>query len=199
LPSITEITVSQLSRLIGLPYSPTIIDVRRDEDFAADPRLIPGSQRRDFSTVASWGADHKNPSVIVVCQEGLQLSQGVGAWMRAQGIDAQTVEGGFGGATGLAGILPMIWTGLRGWSRDEQRAVFQPTAVATFLMTILALGGVDAIAPDTMRLFLIGLPPLVVGSTLGWLLYGKLDEVAFREIVLALILVSGAALIAAGW
>src|ERR1700722_19461988 len=82
LPSITEITVSQLSRLIGLPHVPTIVDVRGDAEFAADPRLIPGSQRRDFSTVASWGPDFKDQSVIVVCQEGLQLSQGVGAWMR---------------------------------------------------------------------------------------------------------------------
>ena len=43
MPSTTEITVPQLSRLIGLPTSPAIIDVRTDEDFAADPRLIPGS------------------------------------------------------------------------------------------------------------------------------------------------------------
>ena len=84
MPSITEITVSQLSRLIGLPHVPTIVDVRGDAEFAADPRLIPGSQRRDFSTVASWGPDFKDQSVIVVCQEGLQLSQGVGAWMRAR-------------------------------------------------------------------------------------------------------------------
>src|SRR5207302_2487806 len=34
-------------------------------------------------------------SVIVVCQEGLQLSQGVSAWMRHHGIAAQTLEGGF--------------------------------------------------------------------------------------------------------
>jgi uncharacterized membrane protein YfcA len=109
------------------------------------------------------------------------------------------LNGVLGGATGLAGIVPTIWTGLRGWSRDEQRAVFQPTAVATFLMTILALGGVGAITIDTMRLFLIGLPALVVGSALGWILYRKLDEVAFRKIVLVLLLVSGATLIAAGW
>jgi rhodanese-related sulfurtransferase len=95
MPSNTEITVSQLSRLIGLPHSPTIIDVRGDEDFASDPRLIPGSQRREFGTVASWGPDYKGQSIVVVCQEGLQLSQGVGAWMRHQDIDAQTLEGGF--------------------------------------------------------------------------------------------------------
>jgi uncharacterized membrane protein YfcA len=109
------------------------------------------------------------------------------------------LNGVLGGATGLAGILPTIWMTLRGWSRDEQRAVFQPTAVATFLMTILALGGVGAITLDIMRLFLIGLPALMVGSALGWTLYGRLDEVAFRKIVLVLLLVSGATLVAPGW
>ena len=50
MPSTTEITVPQLSRLIGLPSAPAIVDVRTDEDYAADPRLIPGSRRRDFRT-----------------------------------------------------------------------------------------------------------------------------------------------------
>jgi hypothetical protein len=66
-------------------------------------------------------------------------------------------------------------------------------------MTILALGGVGAITLDIMRLFLIGLPALMVGSALGWTLYGRLDEVAFRKIVLVLLLVSGATLVAADW
>jgi rhodanese-related sulfurtransferase len=94
-PSTTEISVSQLSRLIGLPNSPAIIDVRADEDFASDPRLIPGSQRRAFSAGATWGTDYDGQSVVLACKEGLHLSQGVGAWMRQQGIDAQTLEGGF--------------------------------------------------------------------------------------------------------
>ena len=46
MPSPTEITVPQLARLIGLPREPALVDVRDDEDFAADPRLIPGSVRR---------------------------------------------------------------------------------------------------------------------------------------------------------
>ena len=50
MPSPTEITVSQLSRLVGLPHSPAIVDLRADEDFASDPRLIPCSQRRPVST-----------------------------------------------------------------------------------------------------------------------------------------------------
>jgi rhodanese-related sulfurtransferase len=94
-PSTTEITVSQLSRLIGLPQGPAIIDVRANEEFVSDPRLIPGSRRRAFGVGATWAADYNGQSVIVVCQKGLHLSQGIGAWMRHQGIDAQTLEGGY--------------------------------------------------------------------------------------------------------
>ena len=65
-------------------------------------------------------------------------------------------------------------------------------------MTIAAFGGVGIITLDTVRLFMIGLPTLVAGSWLGWMLYGKLDESAFRKIVLVLLLVSGVTLVASG-
>jgi len=109
------------------------------------------------------------------------------------------LNGVIGGSTGLAGIVTVIWTSIRGWSRDEQRAVFQPTGVASFLMIILAFGGIGIITLDTVRLFLIGLPILAIGTWLGWALYGKLDEAAFRRIVLVLLLISGATLVASAW
>ena len=95
MPSTTEITVSQLSRLIGLPQTPIIIDVRAQDEFAADPRLIPGAKRDDPEGVTRSAGRLERHSVIVVCQQGLQLSQGVSAWLRHQGVVAQTLEGGF--------------------------------------------------------------------------------------------------------
>ena len=41
MPSINTISVDKLARLIGTPKCPLLIDVRTDEDFAADPRLVP--------------------------------------------------------------------------------------------------------------------------------------------------------------
>ena len=106
-------------------------------------------------------------------------------------------NGLIGGATGLAGILPMVWSGMRGWTKDEQRAVFQPTAVATFLILVLAMGGTGTITLDIARLFVLGLPALIAGTWLGWKSYGRLDEAIFRKIVLYLLLASGAALVIA--
>ena len=94
MPSPTAITVQQLSRVIGVPGGPTIVDVCIDEDFKAYPRLIPGSHRRDFRQVSSWGPNYLGKSVVVACQKGQKLSQGVAAWLRHFGVEAQSLEGG---------------------------------------------------------------------------------------------------------
>jgi uncharacterized protein len=105
------------------------------------------------------------------------------------------LNGLLGGITGLAGILVTIWCQLRGWPKDVQRTVFQPVAVAIFLMSALWIGAKGAVTADTVKLFLIGLPALFAGTWLGLKLYGRIDEATFRKIVLALLLVSGLVLV----
>ena len=113
---------------------------------------------------------------------------------RLADASAGFINGLVGGATGLAGIVVVIWSSLRGWSRDEQRAAFQPTGVATFFITLIGLGGIGAINTASLQLFAIGLLALAIGTWAGWKLYGKLDERKFRVAVLVLLLLSGAAL-----
>jgi uncharacterized membrane protein YfcA len=105
------------------------------------------------------------------------------------------LNGILGGLTGLAGILTTIWCGIRGWPKDEQRAVFQPIGVAIFAMSGLWLGISGAISADTAWFFVFGLPALLAGTWVGLKLYGHLDEAGFRKIVLLLLLVSGIALV----
>jgi len=105
------------------------------------------------------------------------------------------LNGVLGGITGLAGIVATIWCGLRGWPKDVQRSVFQPVAVAIFLMSAVWIGARGAITADIVKLFLIGLPALFAGTWLGLKLFGRLNEAAFRKIVLMLLLASGIVLI----
>ena len=105
------------------------------------------------------------------------------------------INGALGGATGFAGIILTIWSTLRGWSAPEQRAVFQPVGVSVFLLTALFLGGTGTVGRDTIWLFLIGLPALAAGTWGGLKLFGRLDEVGFRRVVLGLLLVSGVSLL----
>lgn len=105
------------------------------------------------------------------------------------------LSGAFGSSTGLAGVPVIVWASLRRWSKDEQRAVFQPVVVAVFVMTLIWLGGTGVVTEETLHLFRIGLPAVLIGTWLGLKLYGRLDEGAFRFIVLVLLLVSGLTLL----
>ncbi|WP_203076921.1 chromate resistance protein ChrB domain-containing protein [Falsiroseomonas ponticola] len=88
-------TVQQLGRQIGLPDAPLILDVRLAEDAGDDPRLLPASDSRPAAEVAAWGPGLRGRDVVVVCQRGLKLSEGVAAWLRHEGARAAVLEGGF--------------------------------------------------------------------------------------------------------
>lgn len=95
MPGPESITIAQLSRLVGTPEAPAIIDVRLDDDHARDPRRLPGARRRAHHDVGQWAEFYRGRTVAVVCQRGLKLSQGVAAWLRHAGARAETLEGGF--------------------------------------------------------------------------------------------------------
>lgn len=105
------------------------------------------------------------------------------------------VNGLLGGLTGLAGIVVTIWCNLRSLPKDVQRATFQPVAVVVFAMAALLLGAKGALTFETAKLFALGLPFLLAGTWLGLKLFGRINETTFRRIVLALLLVSGVALL----
>lgn len=92
--SVTTISVDKLARLVGTPHCPTIVDVRTDADFAADPRLIPGARRRPHTATAVWAMECSGRPAIVVCQHGRKLSEGVAACLRHEGVAAEVLAGG---------------------------------------------------------------------------------------------------------
>ena len=105
MPSPTEITVSQLARLVGTPEAPAIIDVRSSEHFDADPRFIPCSLRRDPREVQAWSQAYRDQRVVVSCQHGGKSSQGAAAWLRTEGIEAESLEGGHDAWVAEHGLL----------------------------------------------------------------------------------------------
>ena len=95
MPSVNVISADKLARLVGTPRCPALIDVRIDEDFAVDPRLVPGSVRRPHDCVGDWSAEFQGQSVITICNQGHKLSQGAAALLRVAGVSAEILEGGF--------------------------------------------------------------------------------------------------------
>jgi rhodanese-related sulfurtransferase len=104
--SYTSISVDKLFRLIGTGTTPVLIDVRTDEDFAADPRIIPGALRRSHLTAPDWAQSFDGQSMVVICFRGQKLSEGVAAWLRHAGAAAENLDGGF--EAWKAAKLPMV-------------------------------------------------------------------------------------------
>jgi hypothetical protein len=100
-----------------------------------------------------------------------------------------------GGLAGLSGPLPTLWSGLRGWGKDEQRAVFQGFNVCVLVFAFVTQSVAGYMTAEVGWLVLNALPGTLVGAWIGMRLYGRLDAARFRRIVLALLLLAGIAMI----
>lgn len=89
------ISIERLTRIIGTPRAPLLLDVRSDEDIAADPRLLPGSTRIDDRALLALASQLDGQPSIAICQAGHRRSQGAAAWLRAAGCASEYLEGGF--------------------------------------------------------------------------------------------------------
>jgi uncharacterized membrane protein YfcA len=130
------------------------------------------------------------------------LSLAAGRPRRAPGLGwavaAGLAAGSLGVAIGVNGPPVVAWAARQGWGRDA----FKATLFAYFLCAGMANVAIQAsqglATPHVLGLFALGLPALTAGFTAGHACSGRLDEAVFRRVVLALLAVSGAALLAQG-
>ena len=123
------------------------------------------------------------PRLPVVTAGGRAADAGVGF-----------LGGILGGIGGYSGVLPTIWTQLRGWPKATARAVYQPYVI---IIQAVALVGLVWVTLDHagMVMLIAVLPPLALGTWIGWQLYGKLNDLRFRQALAVLLIASGATLV----
>lgn len=90
MPAYNNISAEKLSRLVGTPSCPAIIDVRPEAQ-----ELLPASFRRPAESVTEWASTFAGQHVVVTCVHGLERSAGVAALLRSEGVGAEILEGGF--------------------------------------------------------------------------------------------------------
>ena len=110
------------------------------------------------------------------------------------------VIAGFGGGVlgGFASIpapFSTVWIGLRGWSKDEQRAVFQPFNQIIILVAFAGYATQGLVTKELGILALYCVPASLAGLALGMAGYKRLDEAQFQRAVLLLLLGSGLMLV----
>lgn len=98
------------------------------------------------------------------------------------------VLGGFvGGAAAMPGVIWTLWTGMRGWTKDEQRAVYQPLNIATVAFSFLSFTAGGLVTKEVGMLTLWVLPTTLIGVACGVPLYRHISETAFRKLILTIL------------
>ena len=100
-----------------------------------------------------------------------------------------------GGLAGLSGPLPILWASVRGWGKQQRRGVFQ-TFNFTILFTALCVQIASGLVkPDIIWLTACAFPGTLLGAWLGSRVYHALSDRNFSDVVLALLFLSGVALV----
>ena len=106
-----------------------------------------------------------------------------------------TGGGVLAGLAGIPGPLTTVWCGLRGWTKDEQRAVYQPFNQAMILIAFIAYAFGGLVTKELGYLALYCLPATLIGMVIGMAGYKRLNEQQFQRVVLIMLLLSGITLI----
>ena len=105
------------------------------------------------------------------------------------------VLGGFGGFTG---VIPTLWCVLRGFPREEQRAIIQNFNLAMLIVIMGTYIGAGLVTKATLPLFAIVAPAMLIPTFLGTRMYKGISDLRFRQIVLGLLTASGLMMLTSG-
>lgn len=105
--------------------------------------------------------------------------------------------GVMGGLGGFTGIVPTLWCTVRGFGKDQQRAVIQNFNLAMQLVTFGAYAATGIVRTSMAPLLGLVAVAVVLPVLLGARVYLGISEAAFRRVVLVLLGCSGLALLAA--
>jgi rhodanese-related sulfurtransferase len=93
-----SISAQSLYRRLGNELAPLLVDVREEPDFEADERIIAGAVRRPPAAVDEWRQElPTGRAVVVYCDKGGSIGEGVASRLCAAGVDALYLENGIAG------------------------------------------------------------------------------------------------------
>jgi uncharacterized protein len=100
-----------------------------------------------------------------------------------------------GGLTAMPGALPIIWCDMHGLPKGQQRGLVQPFIVVMQLFALALMLSHHSLTSKVFIDFAICVPALALGTALGIALFGRVNELAFKRVILGLLLFSGLCLV----
>lgn len=148
-----------------------------------DPRLFRGGVGLFLMVYCSTMLLARHLPVVT---RGGRIADGIIGW----------IGGVMGGIGGLTGPAPTLWCTLRGWSRDEKRAVFQSFNLVMQILTLATYVLSGTVTLGMLPIFAVMVPAALVPTLTGVRLYHRISPAGFQRLILVLLLISGVLLVA---
>ncbi len=100
-----------------------------------------------------------------------------------------------GGLTAMPGTLPAIWCDIHGLPKNQQRGVVQPYIAVMQLFALVLMLSHHSLSLKVLIDFGISLPALAAGTAVGIVLFGRINESAFKRVIFGSLLLSGLCLL----
>ena len=95
--------------------------------------------------------------------------------------------GCLGGAFSAAGPPVIVYTSLCAWGKDQIKVTLQGYFLISGMMVVLAHALNGLTTPPVVRFFAAGLPLLFLGTYIGGRFYGRINEIAYRRLMMVLL------------
>jgi len=113
------------------------------------------------------------------------------AWAYVLGF----IGGCLGGAFSASGPAVIVYTSLQGWSKDRLKAGIQGIFFVSGSLVVLFYILNGLVTLTVLKYFGVSLPALFLGTFVGSLFYGRIDDVQFRKVMFILLGLMGAFMI----
>jgi hypothetical protein len=100
-----------------------------------------------------------------------------------------------GGIAGLSGVLPVVWTDMRGWAKEHRRGVVQIFNMAILSMALVSHAVSGLVTREVAVAAIAALPGTIAGAWLGAFIYRRIADRSYSRAIMMLLLVSGIVLI----
>lgn len=108
-----------------------------------------------------------------------------------------SLGGMIGGFTAFPGSAVVVWSSLKGFSKEKQRHMVQPYIMAMQLVSLIVLTiSTDAISGQTLWMLCLLCPAVLPATSMGVQVFKKMSERNFKNAVMALLMISGGSMVA---
>jgi uncharacterized protein len=107
--------------------------------------------------------------------------------------------GVLGGLAGVPGVLPIVWTNFRGWSKELRRGVVQTFNLATVACAVATHALTGLLTRQVAFQAAVALPGSIAGVWLGAFAYRHLADHNYQRAVMLFLLASGVGLLCTSW